>query len=157
MKTLVVYYSRTGTTKKVGEEISKLLECDSEEISDIRGRKGFIGYIMAGKEASLKQLGRIEKTVKDASSYDLVVIGTPIWSFNMSSPIRRYLTQNKGKFKKVAFFCTHKGSGGEKAFSEMEEVSEVKSIGNLVLSTKEVVVDGFVEKVKVFVRNISSE
>jgi flavodoxin len=33
---LVVFYSRTGTTKKVGEALADLLQCDSEELIDTR-------------------------------------------------------------------------------------------------------------------------
>jgi len=32
MNYLVVYYSRTGLTRKVGESISDLLHCDRDEI-----------------------------------------------------------------------------------------------------------------------------
>jgi flavodoxin len=33
VKTLVVFYSRTGTTKKIGKALAELLRCDSEEHS----------------------------------------------------------------------------------------------------------------------------
>ena len=54
MKTLVVFYSRTGTTKKVGENIAKILKCDSEEIFDTKDRMGVVGYMQAGKDAMFK-------------------------------------------------------------------------------------------------------
>jgi flavodoxin len=34
MNALVVYYSRTGTTRKVAEHLASLLKCVSEEIHD---------------------------------------------------------------------------------------------------------------------------
>ena len=36
MKTLVMFYSRTGNTKKVGEEISKNFDAELEEIIDLK-------------------------------------------------------------------------------------------------------------------------
>ena len=44
MKALVAYYSRGGTTKKVAEKISALLEGDIEEIHDLKKRSGIIGW-----------------------------------------------------------------------------------------------------------------
>jgi len=38
MKPLVVY-SRTGTTRKVGEAIARALNCDSEEITEKRAEQ----------------------------------------------------------------------------------------------------------------------
>jgi hypothetical protein len=44
MKALVAHYSRGGTTKKVAEKISALLEGDIEEIHDLKKRSGIIGW-----------------------------------------------------------------------------------------------------------------
>jgi flavodoxin len=43
MKTLVVYYSRTGTTRKVAEAIAGILRCDIEEVVDTKKRSGILG------------------------------------------------------------------------------------------------------------------
>ena len=51
-KTLVAYYSRTGTTKKVGEAIAKALKADIDEIIDLKKRSGAIGWVVSGKDAS---------------------------------------------------------------------------------------------------------
>ena len=94
MKTLVVYYSRTGTTKKVAETISSMIESDIERIIDTKKRAGPFGGLAAAKDAILKRLTKIEATKNDPSDYDLVIIGTPIWVGAMSAPIRSYITQN---------------------------------------------------------------
>ena len=122
MQALVVYYSRTGHTKKIGDELAKAMSADMEELVDTANRAGPIGWLMSGREGSGRKLAKIQPVKKDPANYDIVVIGTPIWSRNMSSPVRAYLTENKAKFKNVAFFCTEGSSGSEKAFAEMEEV-----------------------------------
>jgi hypothetical protein len=51
-----------------------------------------------------------------------VVIGTPVWAWSVSSPVRAYLTANKGRLPAVAFFCTLGGKGSETAFGQMQEI-----------------------------------
>ncbi|MFH2027554.1 MAG: hypothetical protein ABIJ08_00305 [Nanoarchaeota archaeon] len=89
MKTLITYYSRTGTTRKVANEIAVQLGCDTDEIIDKTKRSGPLGYITSGRDAMKKSLTEIE-TKKDPSQYDLVIIGTPIWAWTMAPAIRTY-------------------------------------------------------------------
>jgi len=152
MKALVVYYSRTGTTKKIAEVISKELKCDIEEIYDLKNRKGILGCIKAGRDAILKKLTEIKDIKNDSKLYDLVIIGTPIWSWNMSSAIRTYLNVNKTNFKNVAFFCTMGGSKG-KTFEHMEELCKKTPKALLELTTKEVK-GNYLFKVKEFVDDL---
>jgi len=136
MKTLVAFYSRTGNTEKIGKLISKNINADIDTITDMKNRtRRIIGWLISGKDASQKSLTKI-KYKKDPSKYDLVIIGTPIWSWTLTPAIRTYLTENNGKFKKVAFFCTSGGNKG-KAFEEMKNLSK-KPIATLEIRDKDV-------------------
>ena len=156
MKTLIVYHSRTGVTKKVAETIASLIKADIEEIHSKTNYKGPLGYLKAGKESSMKKLPEIEEVKKDPSDYDLVVIGTPIWAWTMESPIRSYLSKFSGHFQNVAFFCTMGGNGDEKAFLHMKEICGKEPKSTLTFKTKEVVNDfsEHIQKVKDFVQKI---
>jgi len=150
MKTLVVYYSRTGTTKKVGQEIARQFKADSEEILDVKSRMGPIGWLRSGREGKDKKLAEIKPIKKDPSKYDLVLIGTPNWAANMSSPVRTYLSNNK--FKKTAYFLTGGGNPGI-AFEDMEALAG-KPIATLVVLSKEVAQNAYSDKVKEFVARL---
>jgi len=152
MKILVTYYSRTGNTKKIANAIANELKCDIEEIFDVKGRKGPLGYLRSSKEAMRKMLVKIKPIKKDPSKYDLVVIGTPVWGWNMSSPIRTYISNNK--FKKVAFFCTMSCSGAKKIFKDMEELCKSKPVAQLQLIATEVKSGRFSDKIKKFIASI---
>ncbi|MHC1604429.1 MAG: flavodoxin family protein [Candidatus Methanofastidiosia archaeon] len=154
MKTLVVYYSRTGHTKKVAEAISNFLDCDIEEIVDTQNRSGPLGYLRSGYQAMRKKLPTIEKIKKDPSQYDLVVIGTPIWAKTISSPIRTYLYQNREHFKKIAFFCTYGSGGAETAFAEMEKLCSINPVSTLDVKTKEAKKGDYIPKVENFINEI---
>ena len=154
MKPLIIYYSRTKTTKKVAESISSQLNCDIEEIIDLKSRKGPIGYIIAGKEAMRKELPKIKVPTNNPQQYDITIIGTPVWGWTISSPIRTYLTRNKDNFKKVAFFCTQGSSGAESTFKEMEKISRKKPLATLKLTTIEVKNNDYDDKINKFIESI---
>lgn len=154
-KTLVVYYSRTGTTKRVAESISKILQCDIEEIVDAKDRKGMLGYILSGRDAIHKKLAEIKPVRTDLEQYENIIMGTPIWASTISSPIRTFIYQYKNYFKNVAFFSTQAGEVNESIFKEMEELSGKKPIAQLGLRTKEVVKDKFISKAEDFVSKVS--
>jgi len=132
-KVLVIYYSRTGNTKRIGEKISKLLNADMDEIIDKTDRSGIKGWIFGGRDA-MKEKDTEIKYKKDPSKYDLVIIGTPVWAFTLTPAIRNYLGANK--MKRVAFFCTHGGSPG-KTLAEMENLSK-KPVAVLGIKDKEI-------------------
>lgn len=137
-KILIVYYSRTGTTKKVAEAIREQLDCDIEEIISVKDRSGIMGYIISGKEASQKSSAEIRPTTKNPAEYDLVIIGTPVWAWNISSPVRTYIENNKESFKNISAFCTMGGDGDKQSFKEIEKICDKKLIERLVIKTKEV-------------------
>ena len=157
MKSLIVFYSRTGITKKVAEAISEILECDIEEIRDTKNRKGALGYLASFKDAVSKKLTTIEEIKKNPASYDLVIIGTPVWIYTMSTPIRAYISQNKQTFQEVAFFCTQHVSSSNSTFRDMSELCGKKPAVLLELKTKDVKRDKYMQKVKEFTDKISEE
>ncbi|MEW6686210.1 MAG: flavodoxin [Candidatus Edwardsbacteria bacterium] len=154
MKALVVFYSRTGRTKKIAEHIADILKCDMEEIFDTTSRAGLLGYIRAGRDATYKKLTTIRKTEKEPSLYNIVIIGTPVWAFTMSPAVRTYITENKDKFEKVAFFCTEGGVGGEQTLKEMEVLCGKKPLSLLELRTEEIMRGKHIQKIKEFIEKV---
>lgn len=162
MKTLVTFYSRTGTTKKVAMAIAAILKCDVEEIFDVKNRGGISGYFRSGKEAMMKRFAEIKKIEKDPSDYDIVIIGTPVWFSTMSSPIRTYISENKEKFsakggsasggKKVAFFCTLHATGSEKTFKDMKNLCGKKPISLLMVKASEIAKEKYLSKIQEFAK-----
>ncbi len=121
-RVLVIYYSRSGTTRKVAESLSALLQCEIEAIVEIRDRPGILGFVRSVIEAARKRPSSIISPKKDPASYDLVIVGTPVWAWSVSSPVRAYLMANRARLPEVAFFCTFRHRGGESAFAEMQNI-----------------------------------
>ena len=153
-KILVAYYSRTGTTEKVADFLAEALGAECEAIKDTVDRGGAKGYIISGKEGMKRLLTQLQPTQKNIADFDLAIVGTPIWGWNMSSPMRTYLTEHKDEFKRVAFFCTMGGSGDNRAFSEMAAIIGKDPVAMLALTTKEVVKWSCEEKIKTFLEHV---
>ena len=153
MKTLIVFYSRTGTTKSAVEILAKEMEADVEEITDKINRKGVIGYLKSGRDAIRRKLTEIDETKKDPQQYDRVIIGTPMWAKNMCSPIRTYLTKNNIEKKKVGILITHGGSSVEKIVKEIRDLTQKSEFtGNISIRTREI--KGAENKIKEWAKSL---
>jgi flavodoxin len=147
-KVLIVYYSRSGNTTLVTEELKKKFNADVEEIIDTKNRKGIIGYILSGKDASQNRLTTIKESKYNPSDYDLVIIGSPIWASRVSTPVRTYIEQNKAKFKKLALFCTAGGSVGDKTWQDLSSLCSTKPEFTLGFSRKDIKEKAYVSAIE---------
>ena len=134
MKSLVVYYTRTGTAKFVAETVAAELGSDVEEIVDLKKRAGTLGWISAGKDASGEKLTEIAPAKRDPADYDLVVLGTPVWAWRPTPALRTYLKQNDLSGKKVAVFLTSDGNPKEALERTKALLPNATVVGELVLS-----------------------
>lgn len=123
-RTLVVYFSRTGTTRRVADEIALALDADVDVIVERRSRKGIMGYMRSAYEATRKQTVDIAHAARLPANYDLVIIGTPTWNAAVSSPVRSYLERYASSMHDVALFCTCGGRGGERVIDQMTELTK---------------------------------
>lgn len=123
MKTLTVYYSRSGNTKKVAEAILKAIGGEIEEITEPHGRGGPLGWLKSGREATGEMMSVINTPKNDPASYDLVIVGTPIWGGKLSSPVRTYLIKVAGKTKRIAYFTTMSGNDDSATYAAMEKIA----------------------------------
>ena len=135
MKTLVVYYSRTGNTKFVAEKVASELNADIEEVVDLKKRNGRFGFLKAGYDATRGNETKIGETKKAPSDFDLIVIGTPVWNSRPASAISTYLKRNDFAGKKVAIFCTNEGGGKDKALERTKDlIPNANIVSELVVS-----------------------
>jgi flavodoxin len=122
-KVLVVYFSRTGTTRLLASAVAEMLSADLEAICDCSNRQGVGGYLRSLIDSFRKRPVEIVPAGRDVAKYHLVVIGTPVWASSVSAPVRSYLTENRARLPRVAFFCSCGGRGADKALREMSALA----------------------------------
>ena len=154
MKTLVVYFSRSGVTKALAEQIARLCGADIEPVKDLTVRDGLLGYTKSLLQAAWHREVLIGRSEYPPGDYDLIVLGTPIWCWNMSSPIRSYMKRYQGQFRRVALFCTYGSAGEEKVFADMQALCGVEPIATLAVTTQTIRDGSIQQKVNDFARVI---
>ena len=140
-RVLVVCSSRTGHTRRVAEAIALRCGADLEVIKDRVDRLGLTGYLRSFFQALLHRRPWIQPPRRTAGDYALVIVGTPVWAWNMASPVRSYLGRHGERFRRVALFCTHGGSGAAKVLADMEGLCGRRALATLALP-RHVVADG---------------
>jgi flavodoxin len=138
MKALVLYYSRTGTTKRLAEELSRKLGCDIKAIVPKDSYRYITGWLRAGKHAMKGFTDELEPVRNDLGSYDVVIVGTPIWAGTISSPVRTFLAKDGHSIKRAAFFITSGGENRDVTFKAMEDAYGNPPLARLGLKTREV-------------------
>jgi len=157
MKILVVYYSKSGNTKIVAQELAQNLGADIEEITESQPKEGVIGYIFACKNAALQTSTPINDIKRQITEYDLVIIGTPIWAWTMANPIRSFLEKYKQNLKQISFFATMGGSGDKRAFLHMEKLSGLIPAATIAFADSKIKSGGFKADLQNFVDGIKKK
>ena len=90
---LCIYYSRTGNTQRVMEDIAASLDAESVRVRDGVERSGWRGYLRCGLDAMRKDTAPLLhfETDRPLEDYRLVIVGTPIWAGRCSSVTRAFL------------------------------------------------------------------
>ncbi|HYJ11929.1 MAG TPA: hypothetical protein VEX18_23050, partial [Polyangiaceae bacterium] len=71
-KVLVVYFSRTGSTRKVAEGIAHAADADLEELRESRSRRGLLGWLRSGYEGTYRLSSRPLPPLREPSNYQIV-------------------------------------------------------------------------------------
>jgi flavodoxin len=153
-KILIVFYSRTGSTRALARALADELECPVEELIDRRPRSGFSGLLRSAFDAVFARTTPLAKLQHDPADYDLVIIGTPVWSWSMSAAVRTYLTQTRGRFRDVAFFLTHGGTGRQRVFQQMQELAMLQPTAVLGVTEHDVDCAEFLRKARAFAERL---
>jgi flavodoxin len=105
-KTLIIYYSRSGKTKLISETLAKNIGADILEIKDPKDRSGWWGFMISGLDAFRHVHTPIEPVKPDIAPYATIIIATPVWSWNVSTPIHTLFEKNSFDGKKLILLTT---------------------------------------------------
>jgi menaquinone-dependent protoporphyrinogen IX oxidase len=138
-KILVVFFSRTGTTRKVAQALAHAAGADVEELRESRSRSGVWGYLRSGYEATYgRSSSDLLPTQRDPRDYDIVFIGSPTWSSSLSSPVRAYLERQSHCLPDTGLFVTCGGPRADAALAQMSKLLAKPALATLALPEPDV-------------------
>ena len=130
MKTLIVYYTLEGNTHYAAKKIASQLDADVLRIKPVKTypRKGFRKFLWGGKSAVMAETPELEPYTFDASAYDRIVFGFPVWAGNVTPPLRTFIKENDLSGKRFAAFACQSGAGAEKAFEKLKTALGIREL-----------------------------
>jgi flavodoxin len=120
----VVYFTRTGTSKRVAEKIANKLSYEAIQITDNKNWKGILGFIRGGYYASKNKNVDI-KINGNLDGADEIIVVTPLWAGGVSPAIKTFLKTTS--LNKIHLVVTSKGSN-------IKNPSGYKSVTDIVKS-----------------------
>ena len=121
MKTLVAYFSATGTTENVAKDLADVTGGTLYEIKpEVRYTDADLDWHNRNSRSSLEMIDKnsrpaIIKDLKDAGSYDCIFIGFPVWWYTAPTIINTFIEAYGFEGKTVILFATSGGSTVDKA------------------------------------------
>lgn len=130
-RVLVAYYSATGNTKAVAEEIAGALEADLFEITpatpyteaDLNWESEDSRVYKEHEDAAMREVALVKVTPDDFAEYDTVFIGYPIWWGSAAWPVNGFVSGNSFEGKTVIPFCTSSSSAIGTSGTELEKLA----------------------------------
>lgn len=118
-KTLVVYFSASGSTKAVAETIADELDADIFELVPTQPYSSDdLNWTVSGSrvnrehdDESLRDIALTQTTPANWDNYDTILIGYPIWWGIAAWPVNNFVKNNDFTGKTVIPFCTSSSSG----------------------------------------------
>lgn len=130
-KTLVVYYSATGSTKAVAETIANTANADLFEITpvdpytsdDLNWTEDNSRVNVEHDDESKRDVELTKTTPDNWEQYDTVFVGYPIWWGIAAWPVNNFIKSNDFSGKTVIPFCTSASSGLGESGSLLAEMA----------------------------------
>jgi len=120
-KVLVVFYSYTGTSRRVAELLCSQQGWPMAEIVDARPRRGVLGSLRCVVESLFKLRPDIGYDGPLPRDFDAVVLVSPIWALQLAGPMRSFVAKRRDHMPDMAVISVMGGQGAPNAAAEIAQ------------------------------------
>lgn len=114
MKSLILYFSHSGNTRKIAQTIQKFTDAEIAEIKPLSPYP--TDYDACVKQAETEAKEKLQREIEPLSinldDYDTIYIGTPVWWYTFAPPLRTILNGTNWEGKTIYPFASHGGGLG---------------------------------------------
>ncbi len=111
MKLLILYYSYSGNTRSIAEEIQKKAGGTLAEIKTVMPYAGDYNVVVdqGQREVERGYEPEICPLDVDLSDFDTIILGTPVWWYTFAPAVKTLLSHSDWKGKRIYPFATNGG------------------------------------------------
>lgn len=111
MKTLIAYYSLGGNTRKIAQRLQQETGGDLLEIKTVHPYTGSYNAIVeqGHREVNSGYLPEIQPVTADLSSYDRILLGSPVWWYTFAPAMHTFLQGRDWAGREIYPFATNGG------------------------------------------------
>ena len=154
-KMLVAYFSASGNTRIVAKELANFLSADLYEIKPtIPYTKADLNWMDKSSRSTVEMKNKnsrpeIVKGDIDINSYDMVLVGFPIWWYTAPTIVNTFLESYDFSNKTIVSWATSGGSGMSYSKKDLSKsVPNSEFFEGKVLNSKHAL-QTFVEEIKI--------
>ncbi|MBU1124629.1 MAG: NAD(P)H-dependent oxidoreductase [Candidatus Omnitrophica bacterium] len=133
MKSVIIYYSFSGNTRKVAEVLEAHLRTKGEvELIGLKPTQETKAFLAQCAQALRRVRTELEPVKFDLSEYKGIFLGTPVWAFAPVPALNTFLDKCEGvNGKHVTLFTTYgSGTGNQKCLDSMQNALTKKGVSN---------------------------
>ena len=141
MKSLVAYFSATGTTAKAAKALAKAAGADLYEIKPaVPYTSADLNWMDKGSRSSVEMNDKhsrpaLADTDAPVAGYDVIFLGFPIWWYMAPTIINSFLECHDFSSKTIVLFATSGGSGlGKSAAGLRPSTPEARIVDGRLLN-----------------------
>jgi len=156
-KILIAYFSHSGNTREIANQIHKIVGGDIFEIQVVKPYPDDYDAVVkqARQELDSGDKPALKTKVENINSYRSVFIGYPIWWYTIPAPVRVFLSEYDLSGKTIVPFCTHEGTGLGRSATDISKLCQKSTLLNGVaiwgkdVKTAQVIVSEWLRKIKI--------
>ena len=140
-KVLVTYFSRSGNTRAMAQQIQKIMGGDIFEIETVTPYP--LEYDAVTKQAKQELEAGVKPPIKskidNIKDYDIIFVGSPNWWSTIAPPVMTFLAEHDLSGKTIVPFITHAGSGMGRSAADIKKLAPQATVrGGLALWGRDV-------------------
>jgi flavodoxin len=129
-KVLIIYYSRSGNTREIANQIHERVGGDIIELQTVEPYPDEYDAVtkQAKQELNSGYKPALKTKVESVGSYDVIFVGSPNWWGTIAAPVKTFLSEYDLSGKTIVPFITHGGSGLGRSVTDISKLCPKSSV-----------------------------
>ena len=161
MKTIIVYYSLEGFTKKWAEKLAAETGADLLALHPVKEypSAGAKKFLWGGKSALMGEKPKLQPYIFNAEKYGRAILAYPVWASSVTPPVRSFVEENRDALGKmsVGAIVTYMGSGAEKSLKKLAKLLNKEIDPQLILTDPDEKNAGNEQAAAEFIKKLSND